>query len=348
MLPARASRRPRVPGNVHALPSKRPGRHAPRRGTAASWRSRPDPTILRPSGGSHHRDRGCRFPGLRSAVWPGHHIRHWAHGAPPRFEPRHARPPHRAVHRMSTRSTAPDGARFSQTGWPARARGPPPPRWPPSGEGAPSAARGGRLDLPPAPASRLDGRTPLRCWDRRLHPLRGRGHGPTSHQCRVIGDPGVRPAEIVGGPLLWLLHLTPSWGSARGGLQEARASRQVLLRQHSSVEPWHPGSWACQRRSRVDHKPHVVLLATVAHPADAWPRLSTGIGPNVAFASRPRDVGTEERTICAKPRFAGGGRGWARLNASTRSPSRPRLDPAADICSSTSGRFASSAGIGRS
>jgi hypothetical protein len=30
----------------------------------------------------HHRDRGCRFPGCDVAFGQGHHIRHWAQGAP--------------------------------------------------------------------------------------------------------------------------------------------------------------------------------------------------------------------------------------------------------------------------
>ena len=57
----------------------------------------------------HHRDRGCRFPGLWVALGEGHHVRHWADGGPTTLSNlallcrRH----HRAVHE--------DGYRIDRT-----------------------------------------------------------------------------------------------------------------------------------------------------------------------------------------------------------------------------------------
>src|SRR5437764_2511995 len=43
-------------------------------------RTRTIPPALRRA--LHHRDRGCRFPGCGVRFGQGHHLRHWAHGAP--------------------------------------------------------------------------------------------------------------------------------------------------------------------------------------------------------------------------------------------------------------------------
>jgi len=52
------------------------------RTTEIGARTRTIPPALRRA--LHYRDGGCRFPGCGVRFGQGHHIEHWAHGAPPR------------------------------------------------------------------------------------------------------------------------------------------------------------------------------------------------------------------------------------------------------------------------